>query len=122
MSDDRKAELAAIEQFVARMKEADQLASKVELRHQNIVRARETRPDLRRSVEPARAKARELAEPASAVATPPAVERARLFQKVGRWANADWYELLLPPRGRVKVPDGCLITGGDRAWRREESW
>lgn len=122
MAADRKAEPDAIEAFVEQMRQADRLAARVELRHRAVLEDRDARPDQRgkrRDVEPVRAKALGLAEPAPAV-TPPAVERARFFSKVGRWANADWYELLLPPSPRVRVPEGCLVTGGDRAWRRTE--
>jgi len=45
---------------------------------------------------------------------PPAVGRARLLSK---WATMDWYEFALFQPTRAFVPGGCLITGGDRAWR-----
>jgi hypothetical protein len=55
-----------------------------------------------------------------AVSPPHAALRVRHFSKVGRWANADWYELLFPPSPRLFVSEGCLITGGDRVWRNME--
>jgi hypothetical protein len=120
MSVDRKAELAAIVLFVQRMNEATKRASQLELRHRAIEKARDLRPDRRDfMMKASRLPASRPAAPATT--QPPRVaERARPFPKVGRWATADWYELLLPPRGLVKVPDGCLVTGGDRAWRRAE--
>lgn len=101
-----------LEVLVARMREADENRARVERRHASIERSRDVRPDRRQEahVEPT-------VSPA-AVPTPPAA-RARSFS-VRAWATRDWYELLLPPRGVVRVPEGCLITGGDRAWRRTE--
>lgn len=108
----REHELKMIEQFVARMKEATTLSARVEERHRSIERSRDIRPDRRKE-----AQTEPTVSPA-AVPTPPAA-RARFFS-VRAWATRDWYELLLPPRGVVAVPSGCLVTGGDRAWRRTE--
>lgn len=111
-----------LESLVAIMAEASKRAARLEEELRQLSASRDLRPDQRHKTEAARAKARGLAGPAS-VATPRAVERARFFSKAGLPENADWYELLLPPLGQVvKVPEGCLITGGDRSWRREESW
>lgn len=33
----------------------------------------------------------------------------------------DWYELALHGGSQLVVPEAALITGGDRAWRREET-
>lgn len=101
-----------LEVLVARMREAEETRARVEQRHKDIERSRDVRPDRRKE-----ARTEPTVSPA-AVPTPPAA-RARFFS-VRAWATRDWYELPLFAGGHVNVPSGCLITGGDRAWRRTE--
>lgn len=109
-------ELRWIQDFAAKMAEAHTRSEELADRFAEIRRQSDLRPDQVKTV--AREQRRAPAEPAAAPPLPPG--SARPFSKTTRWANADWYELLLAPLGHIKVPEVCLITGGDRAWRREE--
>lgn len=59
--------------------------------------------------------------PAAVPPPAPAKPRLQIPRSCRKWQTVDWYELPLYAFGRVHVPDGCLVTGGDRAWRREVS-